>query len=107
MKVSVSVPRHKYRKKILKLAKGFFGRKKNCYNLAQSAVSNKLIYEYRDRKRRKRLMKSLWIQRINAGARQLNMSYSKFRHVLKEKNINLNTKMLADLAANNLLSTLI
>lgn len=107
MKVSSSVPRHKYRKKILKMAKGFYGRKKNCYNITQSAVMNKLIYEYRDRKRRKRQMKSLWIQRINAGARQLGMNYSNFRYVLKQKGINLNSKILADLSANNLLSTLL
>lgn len=107
MKVSNCVPRKIYRKKILKMAKGFVGRSKNCFGLAQKPVLNKLQYEFRDRARRKRMMKSLWIQRINAGARLLGLTYSKLRHLLNTKNIVLNCKMLADLAVNNLLSSLL
>ena len=89
------------RKKILKLAKGFFGRRKNVWTVAKNAVEKALLYAYRDRKVRKRKFRSLWIQRINAGARQYGMSYSQFMGKLKANNVELNRKVLADLAMNN------
>ena len=75
------------RKKILKLAKGFFGRRKNVWTVAKNAVEKALLYAYRDRKVRKRKFRSLWIQRINAGARQYGMSYSQFMSLIHKNNI--------------------
>ena len=89
------------RKKILKQAKGYFGRRKNVYTVAKNAVEKALTYAYRDRKVNKRNFRSLWIQRINAGVREYGLSYSQFMGLIKEKNINLNRKVLADLAMNN------
>ena len=88
------------RKKILKLAKGFFGRRKNVWTVAKNAVEKALLYAYRDRKVRKRKFRSLWIQRINAGARQYGMSYSQFMGLIHKNNIQINRKVLADLAMN-------
>ena len=88
------------RKKILKLAKGFFGRRKNVWTVAKNAVEKALLYAYRDRKVRKRKFRSLWIQRINAGARQYGMSYSQFMYLIHKNNIQINRKVLADLAMN-------
>ena len=88
------------RKKILKQAKGYFGRRKNVYTVAKNAVEKALSYAYRDRKVKKRKFRELWIQRINAGAREHGLSYSKFMGMLKEHNIDLNRKVLADLAMN-------
>tara|TARA_S200000501_G_scaffold360771_1_gene388239 strand:+ start:4662 stop:5009 length:348 start_codon:yes stop_codon:yes gene_type:complete len=88
------------RKKILKQAKGFFGRRKNVYTVAKNAVEKALSYAYRDRKTKKRNFRALWIQRINAGAREHGMSYSQFMGLLKKNNIDLNRKVLADLAMN-------
>ena len=88
------------RKKILKLAKGFFGRRKNVWTVAKNAVEKALLYAYRDRKVRKRKFRSLWIQRINAGARQYGMSYSQFMNLIHKNNIKINRKVLADLAMN-------
>ncbi|MAJ97672.1 MAG: 50S ribosomal protein L20 [Flavobacteriales bacterium TMED288] len=88
------------RKKILKLAKGFFGRRKNVWTVAKNAVEKALLYAYRDRKVRKRKFRSLWIQRINAGARQYGMSYSQFMSLIHKNNIQINRKVLADLAMN-------
>ena len=89
------------RKKILKQAKGYFGRRKNVYTVAKNAVEKALSYAYRDRKTTKRNFRSLWIQRINAGAREHGLSYSEFIKLIKEKNIQLNRKVLADLAMNH------
>ncbi|MBL7848951.1 MAG: 50S ribosomal protein L20 [Cyclobacteriaceae bacterium] len=89
------------RKKVLKLAKGFFGRKKNVWTVAKNAVEKGLGYAYRDRKAKKRDFRSLWIQRINAGARLHGMSYSELMGKLKTAGIDLNRKVLADLAMNH------
>jgi len=89
------------RKKILKSAKGYFGRRKNVYTVAKNAVEKGLQYAYRDRKNKKRLMRRLWIARINAAVRPEGLSYSKFMHALSEHKIDLNRKTLADLAMNN------
>jgi large subunit ribosomal protein L20 len=89
------------RKKILKQAKGYFGRRKNVFTVAKNAVEKALTYAYRDRKVNKRNFRALWIQRINAGAREYGMSYSQLMGKLKKHNIDLNRKVLADLAMNN------
>lgn len=89
------------RKRVLELAKGFFGRKKNVWTVAKNAVEKGLVYAYRDRKAKKRDFRALWIQRINAGARLHGMSYSELMGKLKKANINLNRKVLADLAMNH------
>jgi len=89
------------RKKILKQAKGYFGRRKNVFTVAKNAVEKALTYAYRDRKVNKRNFRSLWIQRINAGVREYGLSYSEFMGLLKKKDIKLNRKVLADLAMNH------
>ena len=96
-----SVASRKRRKKILKAAKGYFGRRKNVYTVAKNAVEKAMTYAYRDRKNNKRNFRSLWIMRINAGARAHGLSYSQFIGKLKTHNIELNRKVLADLAMNN------
>ncbi len=89
------------RKRIMKLAKGFFGRKKNVWTVAKNAIEKGLVYAYRDRKAKKREFRAVWIQRINAGARLHGMSYSEFMGKLKGAGIDLNRKVLADLAMNH------
>ncbi|MDR0603680.1 MAG: 50S ribosomal protein L20 [Bacteroidales bacterium] len=89
------------RKKILKLTKGYFGRRKNVWTVAKNTWEKGQQYAYRDRKQKKRNFRSLWITRINAGARQYGMSYSVFMGQLHKKGIELNRKTLADLAMNN------
>lgn len=89
------------RKKVLKAAKGYFGRRKNVHTVAKNAVEKAMLYAYRDRKNKKRLFRALWIQRINAGVRQFGMSYSQFMGKIHANNIELNRKVLADLAMNN------
>ena len=96
-----SVASRKRRKKILKAAKGYFGRRKNVYTVAKNAVEKAMTYAYRDRKNNKRNFRSLWVMRINAGARLHGMSYSQFIGKVKANNIELNRKVLADLAMNN------
>ena len=96
-----SVASRKRRKKILKAAKGYFGRRKNVYTVAKNAVEKAMSYAYRDRKNNKRNFRSLWVMRINAGARLHGMSYSQFMGKIKANNIDLNRKVLADLAMNN------
>ena len=98
---SNSVASRKRRKKILKKAKGYFGRRKNVYTVAKNAVEKGLSYAYRDRKNKKRVFRSLWITRINAAARQHGLSYSELINKLKVKDIDINRKVLADLAMNN------
>ena len=89
------------RKKILKQTKGYWGARKNVFTIAKNILEKGLTYAYRDRKNKKRTMRSLWIQRINAGVRQYGMSYSEFIGKVNAKNINLNRKVLADLAMNH------
>lgn len=89
------------RKRILKAAKGFFGRGKNVFTVAKNKVEKGLTYAYRDRKAKKRDFRALWIQRINAGARMHGISYSQLMGGLKKSNIELNRKVLADLAMNH------
>ena len=89
------------RKKILKKAKGYFGRRKNVYTVAKNAVEKALTYAYRDRKVKKRIFRSLWITRINAASREHGLSYSQLINKLKSKNITINRKVLADLAMND------
>ena len=88
-------------KKILKLAKGYYGSKSTLYRTAKQAVMKSLAYSYVGRKRRKRDFRKLWIARINAATRQNEMSYSKFMHGLKKANIELNRKMLSEMAIND------
>jgi large subunit ribosomal protein L20 len=89
------------RKKVLKQAKGYFGRRKNVYTVAKNAVEKGLQYAYRDRKKKKSNFRGLWIQRINAAAREHGMSYSEFIGAVNRKGIELNRKVLADLAMNH------
>ncbi len=86
------------RKKILKLAKGYRGAKSKLFRTANQAVMKSLAYAYRDRKAKKREFRQLWIARINAAARQNGISYSKFMDGLKKNNININRKMLSEIA---------
>ncbi|MBT6029796.1 MAG: 50S ribosomal protein L20 [Crocinitomicaceae bacterium] len=89
------------RKKVIKQAKGYYGRRKNVHTVAKNAVEKGLTYAYRDRKQKKRNFRSLWVQRINAAAREHGMSYSVFMGKVADKGITLNRKVLADLALNN------
>lgn len=89
------------RKKILKQAKGYFGRRKNVWTVAKNAVDKAMLYAYRDRRNKKRSFRALWITRINAGARLHGMSYSQFMGKVSANNIVLNRKVLADLAMNH------
>lgn len=88
------------RKKILAQAKGFYGKRKNVYTVAKNVLEKGLGYKYVGRKLKKRDYRSLWITRINAAVREEGMSYSVFMHKLSEKGIDLNRKVLADLAMN-------
>jgi large subunit ribosomal protein L20 len=97
-----SVASRARRKRILKQAKGYFGRRKNVWTVAKNAVEKAMQYAYRDRKqKKKRNFRSLWIMRINAGARLHGLSYSQFMGKLKANNIELNRKVLADLSMNH------
>jgi len=89
------------RKKVMKQAKGYFGRRKNVWTVAKNAVEKAMLYAYRDRRNKKRTFRALWITRINAGARLHGMSYSQFMGKVKANNIELNRKVLADLAMNH------
>ena len=88
-------------KKIIKQAKGYRGRSKNVFRIAIEKVEKGLQYAYRDRRAKKRNFRGLWIQRINAGVREYKMSYSEFMNGIKKANINIDRKILADLAKNN------
>jgi large subunit ribosomal protein L20 len=96
-----SVASRARRKKILKQAKGFFGRRKNVWTVAKNAVDKAMLYAYRDRKTKKRNFRALWIARINAAARLNGMSYSQFMGKVKANDIQLNRKVLADRAMNH------
>ena len=101
MRIKRAVNAVKKRRKILKLAKGYFGNKSKSYRIAREAVMKSLNYAYIGRRRRKRDFRRLWIARINAAARINGISYSKFMHGLSVAGINLNRKVLADLAVND------
>jgi large subunit ribosomal protein L20 len=88
-------------KKILALAKGFRGRRKNVYRIAKEAVMKAGQYAYRDRRNRKRVFRRLWIARINAASRSLGLTYSKFMAGIKKASIEVDRKMLADMAVND------
>lgn len=89
------------RKKAMKQAKGYFGRRKNVWTVAKNAIEKGQQYAYRDRKAKKREFRALWIQRINAAVREYDMSYSQFMGQLKDAGIEMNRKVLADLAMNH------
>ena len=96
-----SVASRARRKKIMKQAKGYFGARSKVYTVAKNAVEKALVYAYRDRRAKKRVFRRLWITRINAAARMEGLSYSKLIYLLKENNVDLNRKVLADLAMNH------
>ena len=100
-KSSNSVASKKRRKKILKKAKGYFGRRKNVWTVAKNAVEKGLQYAYRDRRAKKRNFRALWIMRINAASRLHGLTYSQLINKLKSNNIDINRKVLADLAMND------
>jgi len=95
------VAAHRRRKKILKQTKGYWGARKNVFTIAKNILEKGLTYAYRDRKTKKRNFRALWIQRINAGVRPYGISYSSFMGKIHAKNVNLNRKVLADLAMNH------
>jgi|TARA_B110000503_G_scaffold137842_1_gene222806 large subunit ribosomal protein L20 len=96
-----AVAKRARRKKVLKQAKGYFGRRKNVWTVAKNAVDKAMLYAYRDRKTNKRNFRALWITRINAAARLHGLSYSQFIGKVKANEIELNRKVLADLAMNH------
>lgn len=98
-RVNHSVPSHARHKKVIKKAKGYYGRRKNCYRTAVQAVEKAGQYAYIGRKLKKRNFRALWIQRINAAARMHGMSYSRFMNGIKLAGIELDRKILADIAA--------
>ena len=101
MRIKRGVNAAKKRRKIMKLSKGYFGAKSKLYRVARQAVMKSLFYAYVGRKRKKRDFRKLWIARINAACRLNGMSYSTFMHGLKLADINLNRKVLADMAVND------
>lgn len=98
-RVKRGVTRHARHKKVTAMASGYRGRAKNCYRTAIQRVEKGLQYAYRDRKARKREFRSLWIRRINAGAREHGMTYSELMNGIRQAGIELDRKVLADLAA--------
>ena len=96
-----SVPRHRRHRKVIKQAKGYYGARSRNFKSAKEAVSKAGLYAYRDRRQKKRMFRRLWITRINAAARLHNMSYSALIANLKDKGIELNRKVLADMAMND------
>lgn len=100
-RVKNSVATRARRKKVLKLAKGYFGRKSTVFRTANQAVMKSAMYAYRDRRNKKRDFRKLWITRINAAARMNGMTYSTFMNGLRVKGIELNRKILADMAVND------
>ncbi|MCV3769623.1 MAG: 50S ribosomal protein L20 [Wolbachia pipientis] len=99
-RVKRGVTTHARHKKILKLAKGYRGRAKNCYRIALQRVEKALQYSYRDRRNRKRDFRNLWIIRINAAVRKYGLTYGRFIHGLMLAGIHLNRKILAEMAVN-------
>jgi large subunit ribosomal protein L20 len=98
VKINFANARHKRRKKVLKLAKGYFGSKSTLYKTAHEQVMRSLQYAYRDRRQKKRNFRKLWITRINAGCSNYNVKYSRFIHGLSLANVDINRKILADIA---------
>ena len=101
-RVKRGVQAHARHKKVIKQAKGYSGRRKNVYRVAVQAVTKAGQYAYRDRRQKKRVFRSLWIARINAGARECGLSYSKLIDGLKKAAIEIDRKVLADLAMNDM-----
>ncbi len=97
-RVKRGVTAHAKHKKVLKAAKGYYGRRKNTIRIAKQAVEKAMQYTYRDRKRRKRTFRALWIQRINAATRELGMTYGRFIEGLTKAGIEVDRKVLADIA---------
>ncbi|HSM37197.1 MAG TPA: 50S ribosomal protein L20 [Longimicrobiales bacterium] len=97
-RVTNAVPRHRKKKRYLKAAKGYWGARSKLWRIAKNAVERGWQYSYRDRKQKKRVFRRLWITRINAAAREHDMSYSRFMNGLKHSGIEINRKVLADLA---------
>lgn len=97
-RVKRGVTAHRRHKKVLKLAKGYYGARSRVYRVAKQAVTKAGQYAYRDRKVRKRMFRSLWIQRINAAARECGLSYSRLIDGLNKQNIEIDRRVLADLA---------
>ena len=97
-RVKRGVTAHAKHKKVLKAAKGYYGRRKNTIRIAKQAVEKAMQYNYRDRKVRKRNFRALWIQRINAASREHGLTYGRFIHGLSEAGIEIDRKVLADLA---------
>ena len=100
-RVKRGVTSHAKHKKVLKAAKGFYGRRKNTIRIAKQAVEKSKQYAYRDRKNRKRSFRALWIQRINAAVREHGMTYGVFIHGLTKLGVEVDRKMLAELAVND------
>lgn len=100
-RVRHSVASRKRKKKVLKLAKGAVGGRSKLYRTAKETVQRGMVYAFRDRKQKKRIFRSLWITRIGAKAKELGVSYNRFIKGLKDANIELDRKMLAELAVNN------
>lgn len=101
-RIKRGVTAHARHKKIIKMAKGYRGRSKNCFRIALQRVEKSLQYAYRDRRNKKREIRSLWIQRINAASRIFSTTYSRLISNLKKSNIFIDRKILSDLAVNNL-----
>ena len=99
-RVKRGVTSHAKHKKTLQAAKGFYGRRKNTIRIAKQAVEKSMQYAYRDRKNRKRTFRALWIQRINAGVREMGLTYSRFIDGLAKAGIEIDRKVLSDLAIN-------
>ena len=97
-RVTNAVPRHRKKKRYLKAAQGYWGARSKLWRIAKNAVERGWQYSYRDRKQKKRVFRRLWITRINAAAREHDMSYSRFMNGLKHSGIEINRKVLADLA---------
>jgi len=100
-RVTNAVARKKRHKKVLKQAKGYYGARSRLYRSAKDAVEKAMLYSYRDRRKKKRVFRSLWISRINAAARLNGFTYSRLLANMKEKNIELDRKMLAHLAVHD------
>lgn len=100
-RVKAGPAQHARKRKILKMAKGNYGRKKSCFRVAVETVEKGLQYAYRDRRNKKRDFRGLWIQRINAAARECGITYSQFQHGLKLAGIDLDRKVLADIAVHD------
>ncbi|MGE3230456.1 MAG: 50S ribosomal protein L20 [Hyphomicrobium sp.] len=100
-RVKRGVTAHAKHKKVLKAAKGYYGRRKSTIRVAKQAVEKALQYGYRDRKRKKRTFRALWIQRINAASREHGLTYGRFIHGLAKAGIDIDRKVLADLAVSD------